>query len=145
MDNMQYNNDNENNSKSNTLAILSLILLLTPIIILLALYTSNVITDALEIRGVHNSIVTLFEIIACFSPIPYIIGLVIMIYLRVKYNDNKLGKVAMIMYVIVGVVVAAFLIIMATLIVVGCTTALNQCGEIGSAIGTMVNGCTEIG
>jgi len=117
---MNMNND-DSNKKVNTLCWISLACLVVPFI-LTVFYSSFLENTAMEkneiLSGIFEFIFTLAEIL----------GVVLMLYVRIKYPKNIFGKVVMWLYIIALVIIILLIIFVITLCD-GCITGLVGCGD----------------
>ncbi len=100
-----------NDSRANKLCVIGLVCLILPIL--------GLMLEVLLPAGGNKVVAT----ISFIFQLMYIAGLVIMIYVRVKYPANVFGKVLMWLHIIVGVI---FLIILIAAIVM-CAVMINGC------------------
>jgi len=117
---MNMNND-DSNKKVNTLCWISLACMVVPFI-LTVFYSSFLENTAMEkneiLSGIFEFIFTLAEIL----------GVVLMLYVRIKYPKNIFGKVVMWLYIIALVIIILLIIFVITLCD-GCITGLVGCGD----------------
>lgn len=114
-------NNDDSNKKVNTLCWISLACLIAPFI-LSVFYSSFLENTAMEKNEILSGI---FEFIFTVAEI---LGVVLMLYVRIKYPKNIFGKVVMWLYIIALVIIILLIIFVITLCD-GCITGLVGCGD----------------
>ena len=100
-----------NDSRANKLCLIGLVCLILPIL--------GIMLETLLPAG-GNKVVAAISFI---FQLMYVAGLVLMIYIRVKYPSNVFGKVLMWLHIIVAVIFVIMLIVA----IVMCAVMINGC------------------
>lgn len=116
-------NGNGDNKKVNILCWISLACLIVPFILTPVLRELVTVADDTVVASVFRF---LDSFLGVLSGIGHILGLVIMIYVRIKYPKNVFGKVVMWLYIIAIVLVVLFIILLMVLCN-GCMDGMSGC------------------
>lgn len=120
----------EDNKKANIICVISLVCMLLPVLL------ERV--EIAKILGITQMEIPKFEaVISNIAGAAIIAGIVLIIYVRVKYPANIFGKVLMWIYIVAAVVI--FLAIL--LLILTCATA---CGAIDNNYQSFCDGCRAL-
>lgn len=124
----------EDSRKANRLCILSLVCVLFPGAIGF-LGEWNVISTVNE--AVPGSMEILSNLMSWVSGIAFIAGIVLIIFVRVKYPQNIFGKVLMWVYIVAAIVIFAFIV----LLILTCASA---CGAFETELVPFCENCRSL-
>jgi len=115
--NKNITNNNEDNRKANILCIITLLLNFIPFFI------PFILAGLLNHSNNSNDSTILIKIVALLIMVCPTVAINLMIYVRINYPKNIFGKILMILYIIVAII----LIIGGTYIIVSCFNELSKC------------------
>lgn len=124
----QTPDDHQDDKLANTLCIISLVCEIVPIIISgVLMYVLSEMTegDTFAVADMVANVMGIFNILCAIA------GLVLMIYVRVKYPKNIFGKVLMWLYIVVAVTALIAFIIYMVLILVACISCFSCIQSMG--------------
>lgn len=122
----------EDRRKANILCVISLLCEIVP------LFTNLPFFSFFSVRQETAGLSILGNILEAFGGIALIAGIILVIFVRVKYPQSTFGKVLMWIYIVFGII--AFLIFVAVLIT--CAIACNQASE---ECGSCLTDCSRMG
>lgn len=126
----ENNVENNPEKKANILCLISTFLGLSPLII--AIITAPIYKQFSSISTNQSVITTkIGSILSTFSGLGVIAGLVLMIYVRVKYPKNTFGKVLMILYIVAIALALIAIIVVIIACSIACGSCLEQCRGLG--------------
>ena len=125
-----------NNQKANRLCCISLACVILPAVLTVLLPS---VWDAFIVSKQDGSLVldilrNIFSVVGCLS---FITGIATLIYVRVKYPQNRFGKVLMWIYIVITVIMIIALIVL----MIMCHYMIVTCGE---SCGSCLSECRSI-
>lgn len=116
----------EDNQKANILCAISLACELLPIIastVFMSLISSANVSDT------SSALDLLMDIMGSIGSLAMIAGLIIMIYVRIKYPKNVFGKVLMWLFIVGAIIAVIIAILYAILLAVACYSCFSCISE----------------
>lgn len=128
MNQSQTPNDEQNNKHANTLCAISLICELIPLILSgIFLSTMNSMTEinTPAFSEMFMNVLSTLELLLVIA------GLILMIYVRVKYPKNIFGKVLMWLYIALAVIGIIIFIVYLIFVMIACISCISCLQELG--------------
>ena len=112
----------DKNNRANNLCAISLMCIIVPIVLFL---TFGVTKVGIEIPDI------IYQLISMSEGFMIIAGIVLIIYVRVRYPKNVFGKVLMWSYIVFAIIVFALFVASMIFIYILCNSMMEGCRGIG--------------